>query len=141
MRIDLVAIAGIIGTLFGTIVGALVTLWVQKKQHEQEDRTRFHERRLAIYADFNHACNSVMAALGVGIRVDAIDMAKFLQSFETVRLVASQSVSDAATQVHTTVGEALRGRLQPNGQMFPTFNNEIATLCARMRTEVGIEAK
>jgi hypothetical protein len=47
-----VGISAIIGTLLGTLIGAGVTLWVQMTQRKHEDRTRFHEERLKIYAEY-----------------------------------------------------------------------------------------
>jgi len=59
--VDVVAIAGIAGTLLGTALGAWVTWKIQARQLEHEDKTRFHDRRLATYAEFGGACNAVMA--------------------------------------------------------------------------------
>jgi len=48
--VDFVALAGIAGTLLGTALGAFVTWKIQKYQLQHEDRTRFHDRRLTVYA-------------------------------------------------------------------------------------------
>jgi hypothetical protein len=136
-RVDVVAIAGIVGTLIGTLIGALVALWVQKRQLDNENKTRFHEERLKVYAEFNAASNSMMASLAVHMQATA-ETAIMIRSFETLRLIASDHVSQAATRVHAIVGNALRGQIVLEAGQWPTFNAEMATLCTAMRAEVGV---
>jgi hypothetical protein len=135
----IIAIAGIAGTLLGTVVGAASAAWIQRRQLEHEDRTRFHEQRLAAYADFNDACNRVASALVSKQSVATEDMARFVRGFETVRLVASKPVRDAAGSVHTSLGKSLRGETALTNESYAEFNNRVAALCIAMRAETGID--
>ena len=62
-NIDWTAIAGIAGTLIGVVVGSIATWIIQKKQIENSyklqkrqlehaDKTRFHDKKMELYAEF-----------------------------------------------------------------------------------------
>ena len=50
--------AGIAGTLLGTGLGGWLTWKVLERQLEHADKTRFHERRLDIYATYTGAVSA-----------------------------------------------------------------------------------
>jgi hypothetical protein len=129
-------LAGIAGTLLGTGVGAFVTWKGQARQIEHEDRTRFHQQRLAVYAAFNDACNTMVAAIAVNLPyLDA--QAAVIRTFETLRLVASSPVVDAAGRVHAAVTALSQGSSTDHPAVIGNFNSELAALCRAMRTEIG----
>ncbi len=138
--VDVVAIAGIVGTLVGTVVGAVVgavvTWKVQQREFAHEDRIRFHDRRLTVYAEFTDACGKVAAALLAGAPF-LQDQARVIVSFETLRLVATAPVSQAATQVHAIVFQLAQGQ-NPQALM-PQFNITMAQLGIAMRRELGVQ--
>ena len=140
--IDVAAIAGIVGTLLGTALGALVAWRIQQSQIKHEDETRFHDRRLAVYAEYNDACGKVFASrLATGAH-SLENMARVLTAYETLRLVASKPVAVAAMQVHSIVVQLAVPTLS-NGQaaagaLSPQFNSSLAALGNAMRTELGI---
>lgn len=132
-------VAGIVGTLLGTVLGAVSAVWIQRRQLEHEDRTRFHDRRLAAYADFNDACNRMMASLTRAGEVESEDAARFLGGFEAVRLISSRPVGDAAAPVHAVVGAAWWRKVKPDDDTLAEFNTKMATLCIAMRAEIGVD--
>jgi hypothetical protein len=136
---SIIAIAGIAGTLLGTIAGVVSAVWIQQRQLQHEDRTRFHAQRLATYADFNDACNRMISSLVLAGPVPAEDAARFIRAFETVRLISSKAVWDAAASVHAAVGAAWRGEVTPVDGTFPEFNTRVAKLCVVMRAETGVD--
>ncbi len=136
--VDVVAIAGIAGTLLGTALGAWVTWKIQQRQLEHEDRTRFHDRRLAVYAEFADASNAVMAALLTGNNW-VNDLQRVVGSFASLRLVASTQVFHVATPVHTAVTDAVHGRIANLQAFMPQFNNSAAQMSVAMRAELGIK--
>ena len=138
--IDVVAVAGIAGTLLGALLGALVTWKVQARQLEHEDRTRFHDRRLAVYGEFNAACNMMAAAIqarGSFLEPQAV----VIRTFESLRLVASQPVAEAATQVHATMLALATAPVTSHTALVTTFNSQMAALCRAMREEIGVGSK
>src|ERR1035437_9114472 len=83
---DLVAIAGIIGTLAGAALGAVVTAKVQERQLAHENATRFHEQRILAYAKFNQAAGFAVAACKTGTNsTKAIE--EVIESWESLRLI------------------------------------------------------
>ena len=137
---DVVAIAGIVGTLLGTLggalIGAFVTSRVQQRQLAHEDETRFHARRLAVYAEFRDACGKVAAAIATG-QPYLSDNARAIVSFETLRLVATAPVVEAATLVS---GIVLQLTQAPNPQaLMPQYNINMALLGNAMRQELGVQ--
>src|SRR5437660_10505897 len=97
--VNIDAIAGIVGTLLGTIVGAVITWQVQRRQFEHEDETRFHDRRLTVYAEFNDACDKVSSTVLSG-GAPGPHMATAVRAYEMLRLVASRPVKVAADPAH-----------------------------------------
>lgn len=136
---DMVGITGIVGTLLGTVVGAFVTWKIQKRQLEHEDRTRFHERRIATYAEFNVATLDVASAVttpGAPRPTQAID--NVLKGTETLRLIASSPVVSALTAVHRVIQQMMATNPLPPA-LIAQYVNANAALIAAMRTEIGVE--
>jgi hypothetical protein len=133
----LIAIAGILGTLLGTALGVFVTWRIQKRQLEHEDETRFHDRRLSIYADFNYACNALIASLGTNSSTTE-DMGTFLRTWETLRLIASPRVVVAATPVHTDVMNGMLGQVSDLQSFREKFNQDMVGLLNAIREEIGV---
>jgi hypothetical protein len=139
-NVDWVAIAGIIGTLAGTALGAYVTWKIQKLQVEHENKVRFHERRLAIYADYTDASNKAFANFQAGIDSgDQIFIAARL--WETLRLIASQKVVNAAIPIHLALNSINFKTVTNPAEFSNAFNANIVKLIAVMRAEIGIDSK
>ena len=136
--LDLVAIAGIAGTLLGTALGAWTTWLVQRRQLQHEDLTRFHDRRLHVYAEFNDACNKVIAAVGSTRPLPIPDIARVISSYEMLRLVASKPVATAAAPVHAAIGAVAAMQVTNPAALTAQFNADLAVLCNAMRTEIGV---
>jgi len=136
--VDVVAIAGIAGTLLGAALGAWVTWKIQARQLEHEDKTRFHDRRLDTYAEFGRACNAVMATMLIpGAAYPSADLISMNTSFHTIRLMASKPVFDAAAVVHGAVSDALHGKIANLSDFMPQFHKDAAAMAVSMRTELG----
>jgi len=137
--IDFVAVAGILGTLLGTAIGALVTWKIQERQLLHEDKTRFHDRRLTVYAAFNTACNNIIASFAVDQSFSEIHLPAMFQNFEILRLIASEPVCDVANRVHALVGQAMRSNISQSSDLVSSFNKEMSNLCLAIRKEVGVK--
>lgn len=142
--VDVTVILGVLGTLLGTILGAWISWLVQTRQQLHEDQTRFHERRIVAYAEFNTACNNFVSKAAVpGAAHPTEDMWQVLHSFEVVRLIASQPVMAAANRVHLAVVQinVQAQARQPPAVIHPLvaqFNAVLGALCTAMRNEVGV---
>ncbi|HYL20983.1 MAG TPA: hypothetical protein VEU74_04415, partial [Gemmatimonadales bacterium] len=95
-------VAGVVGTLLGATVGLLGSWWIQKRQLEHEDETRFHDRRLAVYAEFNDACGKLVSAKQVNADIATVNqhLSRVLIAWENLRLIASGPVVAAARPIH-----------------------------------------
>jgi len=131
-------VAGIIGTLLGAGLGAFVTWKIQKRQLEHEDRTRFHERRLEVYAEFNEAASEVLAAKQTGNNWVA-GLARMNKNFETLKLIASQSVIDAAIPVQGLVTDVVNDRIADIPGVMPKYYGDSNALTDAMREELGAD--
>lgn len=98
---------GTIGTLSGVALGAVGSWLIHKRQLSHENRTRFHDLRLRVYADFTGATNQFKAGALTG-HWDSIAATKLIESFEQLQMCASMEVVEAATRVH-----ALTALIQP----------------------------
>lgn len=137
-------IVGVTGTLLGTALGAMVTLLVQGRQLRHEDRTRFHDRRLQIYTDFNDACNKVVTQVLSAAPYPSAEIQRVIHLGEVLRLVASQSVVDAAAPVHRAINAVVLagGKAPPDvGAWFVQFNTDLTALLKAMRAEIGVTEK
>jgi hypothetical protein len=136
---DLVAIVGIVAGVVGTLLGVFGTLWAQRRAVEHEDRTRFHQQRLVVYAQFNDACNKYIAGVSTGVPIvqaGATLVPAVTQAFETLRLVASLPVYDAAHKVHLIITNLNNGTLPNNPATMVQFNLVVASLVKFMRKEI-----
>ena len=137
--VDWVAIAGIAGTLIGTIVGSWTTWRIQRGQQEHDDRTRFHERRLTVYADFTDSANKVVSAVTSKQTLPLDEIRRVVGTWELLRLVASPAVIGAAMPVHGAIGDAVNGRVKDVQAYADKFNTDVATLLNAMRAEIGVK--
>jgi len=136
--VDFTAITGILGTLLGAALGAFVTWKIQRDQLARQDRTRFHDRRLSVYTDFNYTCNHIFGALGSHQLASATDIDKLLQTFEILRLIASDHVAKTATVVFNTATHAIQANVPAAQEQVDIFNQQMATLVIAIRNEVGL---
>ena len=134
---DVVAIAGILGTLVGAALGAFVTWKIQQLQLKHENETRFHEHRLATYAEFTAAANLIMAGLPFGADV-AEHRKTAIRSWETLRIIASAPVINAAALVHADLALESRGGIQDVTAFTKSYNLHVAHLMNAIRAELGV---
>ena len=141
-RLDVVAVAGITGTLLGTALGAWVTWKIQELQLKHEDKTRFHDRRLAIYAEFTDACGKLLSAkeVGAGVPETTEFLGRVVLAWETLRLIASRPVREAARPVHAAMADVVKPEAQ--GQALQAIKNRFVAdgvkLEAAIRKELGV---
>ncbi|MEM6483638.1 MAG: hypothetical protein AAF662_01450 [Pseudomonadota bacterium] len=93
-----------LGTLAGLVVGSYATYKIQERRLRHTDATQFQEKRIEIYAQFLDSANTAIAQLVKNIDASA-HQRRFLLCFETVRLIASEPVRDAANAVHFAFGK------------------------------------
>jgi len=58
-----IAVAGIVGTLLGTVVGGVSAWLIQRQQLAHAERVRFHDKRLAEYANFARQSQALVNAV------------------------------------------------------------------------------
>ena len=121
------------------MLGSYVTWKIQARQLAHEDKTRFHERRLAVYTEFTTTANRIIAAIKVGPTVDADAMLKFSESYELLRLVATTVVMEAALSVHSAVIQVEQaGRPIPD-PVNQEFNEQLSAFITKAREEMGVD--
>ena len=134
---DWTAVAGILGTLAGAGLGSWITYRTQYRAFKHQDKTRFHEHRLSAYAQYNGAANGVIAEFILSGRVGLEHRWKAVSNFETLRLIASAPVIEAATVVHRIIVEAGSSTPPDRAQLPVRFDKAVKVLIARMRAELG----
>ena len=134
----LTALVGILGTLSGAALGAFVTWKIQKYQLEHADRTRFHDRRLTIYAAFNDACQQVVAA-AIGGLPSAEPTAKLVTAYKMFRLMASRLVAQKAGAVHGSVCDICNAASPPTPAALAKYHSEMVALVNAIRAEIGVD--
>ena len=153
-----ISLFGVVGTLFGAILGGWLGHWFATKQaadqREYEDRTRFHSERLKSYFDFLGASMSVRTLTAI-IRGGSDDDDDTINARKTLHRQANVKLNEAlgslvilATEPVRTAAYSLWGyvvdlisddttSLEDANDVEAELTN---TLRAAMRTELGIEA-
>lgn len=101
--VDWTAIFGILGTLGGFAIGAFTTYKIQERQLAHEDKTRFHDLRMEKYTEFTQAANKAVSFF-MSDRYDSKSCFEFQNSYNTVRLVASEDVFNHAGEINECFG-------------------------------------
>jgi hypothetical protein len=134
---DIVAIAGIAGTLLGVAIGSIMSWWINKKSIEHADKTRFHERKLETFAQFVSTGNLLISSFAVTGKVNAQDQLLLSQQMTAITLMASQPVGEAAAKACSILLEAVKGEDADRNEQQRRFNQAMETTVLRMRTELG----
>lgn len=137
---SIVAVAGILGTLGGAALGALVTWKIQRHQVEHEDRTRFHDRRVSSCAEFNAACNHIVGSLNGGQPVPLDHLQAFMRSWETLRLMSSIPVVLAGSVVFADVMMVIRKEVTNVDSFNTAYNAHMISLVDAVRREIGADS-
>jgi hypothetical protein len=141
--LDLVAVAGIVGTLLAGVIGAALGAWatlrVQRDQREHHDRTRFHEHRVEVYSHFLDACDQLVAAWRVGNNPGE-HMRRCNETLETIRLIGTRAVSEAAFAVQAKAYACVDAQPAQREAAWQAFNATMALAAVAMRTEIGTDA-
>ena len=100
MEANCVAIAGILGTLAGTLIGAGVTLRVERLRWQREDRQRFlAERRAAYVALLHHSFNAHVYFITQDAQPFDAAIRRVNEAQWEARVVASEAVHVAANRL------------------------------------------
>jgi hypothetical protein len=130
-------VVGIGGAVLGAVVGIVGTLLTQRQQLKHQDRTRFHDRRLAAYADFLSALSDAMVARrqarSVQEHVDRCDRA-----VEIVNLVATGPVLAVAEQAYERISGLLDGSADLD-TAFTACDEAMSATRDAMRREMGVD--
>ncbi len=142
--VDWVGIAGIVGTLLGAALGSFVTWKIQSLQLAHEDKTRFHERKLAIYSDFTASASVIIAIKRTDSeRILLTRLAEAQESeiknFELLRYVASQNVFKAAISIHGLLTKLTDAQETISDSESHAFYQTIADFSFEARKELGVD--
>lgn len=139
---EVVAIVGILGTLAGTLAGAGLGVWgtwkFQQRQFDQEERTRFHERRQEIYATFNHAIHGMIADVRTLGKVGSENREVATRSFGVLTLIGSRDVVVLAIEVHGILLEVDEGTLDIQ-VAYEQWRRATGKMQNAMRAEIGVD--
>jgi hypothetical protein len=130
---------GILGTLVGVIGGGYITQKSQARELSHLDATRFQDVRLEFYARYTRAINVALAARTFGKR-DSKAYTEFVLCFETIRLIASPPVRDAANAVHVIFGNAHVGETEESisKELIEEFHVALGKFIEASRMELHI---
>ncbi len=137
---DIVAIVGIVGTLVGVCLGSLISWLIHKRSAEHADKTRFHERKLELYAQFASMGSFLISSYTVTGKFNPEDQITFARQLKTLILVASQPVCQAATTTGEILLEAATGEVTNRKAVNARFHDALATTITKMRVELGVES-
>ena len=134
---NIIAIAGIMGTLLGVVIGSIMSWRIHKKSVQHADKTRFHDRKLQIFTEFISTGNLLISSYAVTGKVNTEDQLLLSQRLSTITLMASQPVSEAAARTCSILIEAVNGEQVDRNEQQRQFNEAMATTILRMKTELG----
>ena len=137
---NVIAIAGIVGTLLGVAIGSIMSWWIHRKSIQHADKTRFHERKLETFAQFLSTGNLLISSYAVTGKVNADGQMLLSQQLYTITLMASQPVFEAATKTCSILVEVAKGEHADKNEQQKRFSEAMETTISRMRTELGSES-
>jgi hypothetical protein len=144
------AIVAVVGTLLGGVVGAGLTFIQQRAQRAHDDRVRFHQARLDAYDKFYGAAMNLMHAasnwLGKSPREGALsdvigkEQSELHTVFPRVRLVGSEAVVDAATELQQLVeDEPMIAALKSTDALLDAATPLVVKFESAVRKELGTD--
>ncbi len=136
---DIVALAGIAGTLLGTGLGAWLTWKVLERQLKHADKTRFHERRLDIYATYTGAITRMWSRFQIGGEYEPAEYKVVSRNFDLLRLVGTPAVKRAGDPMLDHVSTIMKNQGPPDQPTADQFNTDMAKLVLAMRAEIGTD--
>jgi hypothetical protein len=108
--IDWVGLAGILGTILGTlggvIVGAFGAWKIQQKQLQHADETRFQEQRMEAYTDFVASITKTLGLLKFEVWDTEASMLA-LTTYDIIKMIGSPETVEWAEKVHTVSRQLL----------------------------------
>lgn len=139
--VNWIAIAGILGTLGGVLIGSFATYKIQARQLAHEDSTRFHDLRIETYAEFTKRANDVVSYY-MQRAYDEQAEVDFEDTIHALRLVGSKKVVRAADAIHKIIGE-----MEPDGQkgrklddkIVAAYSEQIKAFISEARNELQTE--
>ena|SRR2546430_7968726 len=136
-----IAVAGILGTLAGTCLGAWISWRIHVRTLDAHEKARFHNQRLEAYAAFLGSANEAVGRFAFDGGHDVKAVGECIKSFELVRLLAGSDVNRLATVVHGTVAMVARGGKTDaeRAELVARFNREVGVLVRGVRQELGVQ--
>jgi len=134
---DWVAMAGIAGTLGGTLAGYGLSLWTEKRRWAREDRHRHAEERRRAYSELMEAAAVIARAraLGEDLRTD---FERVVSAMTRIDLVASTKVRECLSIFSETFVEYMRTERGDSGAGVELMKAARA-FCDETRRELGVE--
>lgn len=140
------AIAAVFGPLV-TAAAALGGVWLggrnarkqQQAEFEHQERTRFHDHRSDVYAEFLGAVDRVVSGIVVDGQLDTDYAKAMLRAFWKAQLVATPDVNAKLTAVWLIVARIV----SPDGEAVTETTEEehrasIQALLSAIRSELGV---
>ena len=131
----------VLGTLGGVCIGAFVTWKIQERQIAHENETRFHERRLDIYAEYLETSSRAIAEFKLAGAMSDNNFSRCANSLQRVRLVASQPVFKVVDECRSMLAEVATAQIKdPKNReaLSQSFNKKTAQLVKLMRKEINV---
>jgi hypothetical protein len=138
---ELISIAGILGTLGGTGLGAWISWKIHVRTITAQEEARFHEQRLEAYTAYVGAANVALSRFSMDGAWDVESRGVTIKQFELIRLVGDRDVVASLLRVHMLLLQAQS--TVPAGDraaMVVRCNAEIGIMVAAIRRELGIQA-